>query len=308
MPPSETHVLILAPMQRSGTNFITDLLCLHPDCERPPAVGEDFVLHEAHHLERYVDRVLVHWRKHLAPDVQVRKRQALAADLGRIALAHLFDDREASSDRAPYRVTRTPSVQNIELLKQVFPAVKPIIIVRHGRDSVFSAMRSFDRSFKKSVLGWRRASRDILNFLNSPEGKDALLVRYEDLFVDSRRQIARICEYLGLDPARMDFEAAENLPVRGSSDLRKKPTDPMHWGPVEKTSAFNPIARWHEWSAARQNQFLSWAGPELVALGYEQRDALPAPTLSNRIAAFVRNLRFSVSLRRRNRRRWRKRD
>ena len=308
MPEPDTHVLILAPMQRSGTNFITDLLCLHPDCARPPSVGEDFVLHETHHLHRYVDRLLVHWRKHLDPDQQTRMQRALTADLGRVVLGHLFEEHSETAPLARYRVSRTPSVQNIERLSQVFPDVKPIIIVRDGRDSVFSAMRSFDRSFKQSVLGWRRACRDILKYLDSEAGADALLVRYEDLVTDCRGQLVRICRHLGLDPDRLDFDAAENLPVRGSSDLRRRSKDPMHWDPVEKTADFKPIARWHGWGTARKEQFLWWAGPELVAMGYEQRSALPAPTLVNRAIAGVRSLRFSWSLRRKSRRRWVKRD
>src|SRR5688572_5702764 len=57
-------VFILGIRPRSGTNFLWDLLRLHPDLSAPRApVNEDFLVKHSDHLARYAADVRKHWKK-----------------------------------------------------------------------------------------------------------------------------------------------------------------------------------------------------------------------------------------------------
>jgi hypothetical protein len=55
-------ILILGMMPRTGTNYLSDLLCLHPDCAAPTAILEDYLVHHADMLTHYVNSVRRGWR------------------------------------------------------------------------------------------------------------------------------------------------------------------------------------------------------------------------------------------------------
>ena len=71
--------------------------------------------------------------------------------------------------------------------------------------------------------------------------------------------------------SKYDFDAAINLPVRGSSVFRGTRPKEYHWDPVEKTPDFNPVGRWNNWSRSTHERFNWIAGEKLVALGYEEK-------------------------------------
>ena len=78
--------MILGMMPRSGTNFLSDLLCLHPDCAVPDPVLEDYLLHHEDILERYVDSVRWGWRPEQArPDPHWRTAWNRVLDLAWLA-------------------------------------------------------------------------------------------------------------------------------------------------------------------------------------------------------------------------------
>ena len=55
-------IFILGIMQRSGTNYLNNLLLLHPDCEYPGIVWEDYLVAHAELLRDYADAVYQHWQ------------------------------------------------------------------------------------------------------------------------------------------------------------------------------------------------------------------------------------------------------
>ena len=54
-------IFILGITPRSGTNFLQDILCLHPDCGAGP-VREDFLLHYADFIQNYISNLSHTWR------------------------------------------------------------------------------------------------------------------------------------------------------------------------------------------------------------------------------------------------------
>ena len=83
---------------------------------------------------------------------------------------------------------------------------------------------------------------------------------------------------------RYDFQAARNMPVRGSSAFGRE-KGRVHWATVAKDPSFAPKERWRSWSDAQSERFDWLAGEQLVAFGY-------AP--SRRRFTFLRSLRHTL--------------
>jgi hypothetical protein len=96
-----------------------------------------------------------------------------------------------------------------------------------------------------------------------------MIIRYEDLYLGLDSELPKILNFLNLDGEVYDFDAARELPVRGSSTHRGG-KDHVHWEqPVKKTSDFNPIGRWKNWDRRMHERFNWIAGQYLTEFGYE---------------------------------------
>jgi hypothetical protein len=256
-------VQVLGISRRSGTNFLYDLICLHPDCARVEAIWEDFTLARADRLQGYASAVAESWPRDWDPDGE--HRRALLRHLAEGVLRFL-SDRVAPRGEAPlrYAVSKTPSVENLELLGE-FPGARAIVIARDGRDVVESGMRSFGWRFRDAARDWARAAGRIA--AARERGVPFLLVRYEDLVADVEGELRRIFAYLDLDARRVDFAAAASVRVRGSSSFGVV-DGKVHWNPVDKTAEFQPVKRWGGWTRWRRERFLWLAGNRMRELGY----------------------------------------
>lgn len=261
-------IFIFGVLGRSGTNFLSDLLCLHPDCAPAHPLDENFFHFFADQLEHYAHRTAGKWH----PDWGLSEDgpDRLLASLGRGLLGYL--DETADAGRTGRRlVTKTPSVKNLSLFPRLFPGAPAIVIVRDGRAVVESIVRSFGREYETPIRNWAWATRLILETTSggpSPE-TPFVVVRYEDLVTDPDPQLRRIFEFVGLDADSFDFDGVRDLPVRGSSTFRGD-RDDVNWRPVERSDEFQPLRRWRDWTPARHDRFNWLAGRELEALGYER--------------------------------------
>lgn len=264
-------IFVLGVLERSGTNFLSDLLSLHPDCATASPVHEAFFHFEADLLERYARRTVSKWPERWSPSKS--GVDDLLASLGRGLLDYLRTTAEASS---PHRrlVTKTPSVKNLGLFPRLFPGVPAVVLMRDGRSVVESGVRSFGVTYEEQTRNWVWAARLIADTVDaSADGRSAdswpfLLVRYEDLVVDPDPQLRRIFAFTGLEVERYDFAAVERLPVRGSSTFRDGNAD-LNWEPVAPSEDFSPLERWRGWTPARHARFNWLGGRELVTFGYE---------------------------------------
>jgi len=191
---SKQHpIFVLGILQRSGTNYLNNLLLQHPDVKPPGLVWEDFFLAHGDLLAGYMESVQRRW----AP----QWTEGVGAELGPKALLRhmgngLVDFMEAqyrnrlakgvysAPDRTPVNlVTATPSVRNLHLFFDLFPNAAPIIIVRDGRALVESGVRSFGWNYDEAMRMWAGGARRIQDFCGNPEHEGRfLLVRYEDLY------------------------------------------------------------------------------------------------------------------------------
>ena len=267
---TQRPVLILGLAPRSGTNYLWDLLCLHPDCApgREP-IREDFFLEHADRLLDFVRTVRSRWDPAWG-QVGVDTVADLHAALGAGLLSFL------TVDPARRLVVKTPSVVNLEHAHTLFPTAQVLVLARDGRAVVESCVRTFGWDFDLAARRWADAARTAREFFTdrSPTDPGARLVRYEDLVTDLRPALAALLDFLGLDRDRYDFGAAEHLPVRGSSDTAH--TGAVHWQPVAREEAFDPLRRWQHWAPHDHQRFAWLAGTEQAALGYDLAVPVPA--------------------------------
>ncbi len=277
--PQKKVVFLLGIMPRSGTNFLFNLLCAHPEISYSVRNREDFLLENAHHLEAFAQSVYNSWDKlwdkqSENPDNTILK--ALGAGLERFLLADAGtigeskfayikeDDYDVAHRQQEPKVilARTPSVRNLRLLPQLTNA-KALITIRDGRSVIESGMRSFGWLFEDAAQNWKEGANAILSA--APKSDQIRTVRFEDLINDQANQLREIFQYLEVDPELYDYGL--DLPVIGSS-THFDPKTGMNWGATKKSQSFDPLNRWRHWSRANHERFNWVAGNQSEQLGY----------------------------------------
>jgi protein-tyrosine sulfotransferase len=289
---SYTHpadpIFIHGILPRSGTNFVWDLLLLHPDCARArEPVSEDLFLDCSDHLVAFVDEVRGFWNPTwgtFGADLPDRFCEGIGEGL----VSFLWTQRDRRL------VSKSPSVRHLDRFFAFFPWARLLILVRDGRSVVQSSMDTFGWDFDRACRAWAEAADTICRFQQAESNRADRwrLVRYEDLVDDTEAQLQSILECLGLDVTRYDFEGARNLPVRGSSWFGRQGSR-VHWDTVPKDASFAPKERWRSWNVHQLERFEWLAGAQLRKLGY----AAPEPQ-SSVVRSFghtVRDWRWSAA-------------
>jgi hypothetical protein len=257
-------VFLLGLTPRTGTNYLGDLLRLHPACAGVGPVYEDFLLQEAWRLQDYADVVAGHWDP--AWGVTGDHSAALVRGLGAGLRAFLLEELERIDvGPAPTEVvvTKTPSIAGLPLLRRLVPDARAVVLVRDGRAVVESGTRTFGRDAEWWMREWAAAA-DVLA-IHADEAH-VTVVRYEDLLGDLERELSRVLEALGLSPDNYDFAAAKALPVRGSSAQASE--HGVSWDAARPAGPFDPLGRWRSWDRGRHRRFNWLAGQAAVGLGY----------------------------------------
>lgn len=266
---SDDPIFVLGILPRSGTNFLFNLLRLHPDCGVPEPIWEDYVLEPSSLLMEYTQAVYGWWDA-AVPAWGVNKgfEERLCQHLGLGLISFLSS--QADGKRL---LTKTPCVTNLNNFFRLFPNAYMLILVRDGRDVVESGARSFGWDRDATTRRWAEAAEAVLRFTQEDREHESqcLVVRYEDLYLDCDAELRKILDFVRLDASSYDFDAARDLPVYGSSRLGAT-DDWVHWEPVDKkTSDFNPLGRWHGWSRRMHERFNWIAGRYLNEFDYQQK-------------------------------------
>jgi hypothetical protein len=286
-------VFILGVTQRCGTHFLYDLITEHPHC-RPALSRTSWEGSWEDNLLRYGDRLedfahAIGSSNRLNPD---DSEQRLLRALGRGLLEHLrsLDPTAADDDRTV--VTKTPMMKNLRLLPELLPSVPAVLLVRDPHAVVASAMRTFGRSADEWILAWRAGAREALAFERAHPDV-ATLVRYEDLYSAPVPTLTALFRQLSLDPSVYDFDLAQRLPVRGSSQLGGAARS-ISWEPRPRSEEFRPLARGAELSPSAATRLRWLAEPEMRELGYWQAD-------DRRLLGWRRGLHHAADVTRRGR-------
>lgn len=260
-------IFILGMTRRSGTNFLAQLLTLHPDLEATNFVFEDYMLSEARWLFHFAHRVYERWNP--AWEVDPDRKTLLVQHLGQGIISCL-----ESMSQSKRLVTRTPCVENLSHFFDLFPNAYLLILVRDGRNVVESMVRSFESGYEQATREWVAAAQTIVDFDQNHHQKNLkyLIVRYEDLVLDLDAQLRTIFEFLDIDVTTYNFDAAYQLPVFGSSTSQDKKEKEWRWKTAAKTPEFQPLKRWKNWSPYRRQRFHWLAGCLMIQLSYEEKE------------------------------------
>ena len=180
---------------RSGTNYILDLLRVHPDATfLRDALPEIPFLSTATNAMSLQAQFLQRYRG----NERSLDRLDFLSHLAHGAMLHPHI--EAGSTHALFKV---PHAHHLNLFPALFPDYNLIICVRDGRDVVASSVKTWKgglgrRSFSDYAREWARAARIIKNATDAFDqaGVKYKLVRYEDAF-DAPVETARaLCEFI----------------------------------------------------------------------------------------------------------------
>jgi len=275
------YVFVLGIMPRSGTHYLRNLLCLHPECVES-ALPEDGLVARSNILMNYVTANYQGW-EYVGDLPEIEANELLAEELGQGVLSFLKKARCRAIERnvlppamhglkqgAKYMIAKTPLVNNLKNFFSLFPKEKLLVLVRDGRSIVESNNVSFGVNREEAIREWATAARHIFNMKKKwdAEGRQFLIVKYEELYQNTDREMKNILTFLGLDADKYDFDKALNVPVVGSSVFKRNGGE-VHWNPVEKTSEFNPINRSAGWTRWQHERFNWLAENELTLFGYE---------------------------------------
>lgn len=286
---ASTAIFVLGISQRSGTNFLYQLICLHPHCH-PRWVYEDFLVSHSDLLLRYAESKYGSWSADWGFGEDTIDK--LVVNLGR-GLHSFLETRDVENQGSGYLVTKTPTCRNLDNYFRLFPQSPLIILVRDGRSVTESLVRGFHWSYERAMHNWADESHRIVEFEHQwQDVKDNryLIVRYEDLYRNTAVEMTRILLFLDLPVHLYDFNAAAELPIIGSSFANSG--DRVDFTPKEKSSDFDPLRRWSGWSKAMQTRFNWVAGDFLVAFGYQTE--LPSFSLRIRIWNHVLDARWKA--------------
>jgi len=295
MTPLFDPIFILGITKRSGTNYLRDLLCLHPDGYGPGPIWENYALDHAEMLALYSRFTYNRWNPKWKVAQKIGPPELMQAYLGD-GLLNFFNLQilnpqklHFDPDHLPFApslrlITKSPGADNLPYFFRLFPRAKLLIVIRDGRAVTESCVKSFGRSYETAMREWNDGAQTILAFDEKYRHSEYQyrLVRYEDLYQDLAGELSRILQFLNMDSTRFPFEKALNLPVRGSSELAQSGT--LHWQAVEKKKDFDPTHRFKHWGAPTHERFNWVAGASQRALGYD----LTTPQFSPQ--AIMRNL------------------
>jgi hypothetical protein len=262
-------IILLSVCPRSGSNYLEALLSLHPNC-RKSRLPEDFFLANSETLLQFCRSVAESWDEWWRPRLGGMSR--LAAHLGEALLRFADPAPEEEGESGDYRMLlRAPTIDGIETAATMFPDARLVVLVRDGPAAVESGRKSFGWPYEEAMLEWRRSVRRILHFLAGADHCRCRLLRFEDLVADPVGEIARLIDFLGLDPAIYPFGRVDEIPVFGSSSFGRAPGEGVHWRPVPRDASFDPLARAQSWPRRRFARFTWLAGAEQRGMGYPAR-------------------------------------
>jgi hypothetical protein len=254
-------VFILGVSPRSGTNYLYELLTLHPDCVKSRHNGEDFIIYNAPKYLDFLRSVTGKWAPEWKNDPQVFRKCLESGILSYVSP-------ESASGR--YVIMKTPHPNHAERFFEMFSNGYLVLLVRCGQDIAESFSKSFNYRFDDAVRAFSYGAREIASLTGNDQlmkSGRVTLIRYEDLFTRNRETMSALLDFLKLDPNRFDFDKSENFDVIGSSQHKEK-QGKVQWDPVKKNTSFNPLKRYAGWSRWKHYRFNWMAGASSRKFGY----------------------------------------
>lgn len=276
-------ILVVGVTQRSGTNYLHELLRLHPDLAAPRRILEDYLTAGADQLADGVREIT---RRYMPEWIAPHEAEAqLLRRVGDALLDWLAEDAGLAPDDARRLLTKSPGAFGVRGLAALAPGAHLVLLVRDGRDVTASGMRGLGWRFTEGLDTWLAGAREFLRLTGRPLplGVQVRTVRYEDVVADPVGEVTDLLRWLDLDPDRWDAAAARSLPVVGSS-FHTGGAEHVHWAPLDRPDDFDPRGRAADWPDELHARFVLRASTELRAFGYPAQ-LPPAGVATGRAAA-----------------------
>ena len=228
------HIFIHGIMPRSGTNFLNQLILLHPQCKEPSKrIRENWLLYYSNPLYEYINSLNNKWLHPtwIGSDFNVAE---LKHKIGATFIDFLSEEIDTKNSLL---VSKTPKVENIHRFFELFPKDKLLIIIRDPKDVVASTYKSWGIDSSSVIKEWNKAANIIQNFEKNSDSNSYILLRYEDLIANSSNYLNQLLEFCELDKSQFPWDEVNKLPIFGSSEGDK-------WKVKEKNISFKPIGRW----------------------------------------------------------------
>lgn len=301
--------LFLVGMPRSGTKLLRALLNGHSRI-RVPGVETEFLPWLARRRERFGDlrerarfdafyaqmqrHTYFRWRREHGRLIDAQRWHAACADFSAAGLFEGLLRAEVDAPSGSGRIwgDKSPSyIDDLPLLRELYPAAKVLHIIRDARDHCLSTRKAWGKDMLRAAQRWadgvRKARRD-----GAALGPDYLEVRYEDLLARTEEELRRACAFLGVEfePAMLALDrSTEDLgDARGARRVLGDNRDKFRHAMEPKT-----LARIEE-----------LAGPVLLECGYELVLPPRPPRRLSGVEMRLAQLRDAVQMTRANRRGW----
>jgi hypothetical protein len=299
---TQDRPIIVAGFPRSGTTMLQLMLHAHPRLAIPPETR--FVLEGYQRRHSFGDLRDPARRRELAAWIVSKKTfrdLGLAADeiTGQIvaapptlgsAYAVVFRGYARRFGKPRWGDKRPAYLQNLDVMKALFPDAQVVNIVRDGRDAVSSLLEMpWNKSdIYHAVASWnigvdrsRAAARRL--------GPDSFYeLRYEKLVADPEAELRGLCAFLGEE---FDPVMTEPANVATTAVPKRKAWHERTHSAVTKAR----VGRWHDrlepWQAALCETAMS---SRLRSLGYELSGA-PRPPARHLMRYLVQSLRGPLS-------------
>jgi protein-tyrosine sulfotransferase len=255
-------IFIHGMLQRSGTNFIGEILRLYDDINAyPNGIYELPFLQTTGELIAAQERFFGAYQ---------RNRESIGEnDLLALFGASLMAYLHGLTEPGQRLLMKVPDVQYLSYFFTMFPFENLLILIRDGRDLVNSTVKTWpNRDFSEICRLWDQTARLIMTFEKECRQfkRQFMVVRFEDAVENPERFARKVGDHFQLDENRFQSEKIKDLPVKGSSSLKKN--GEMTWKPMAKPEGFNPVGRWRDWPDRDKEIFKKNCGQALMDLGY----------------------------------------
>ncbi|MEO1378099.1 MAG: sulfotransferase [Cyanobacteria bacterium J06635_10] len=255
-------LIIHGVMPRSGTVYTGEILRLHPDLKAyPNEIWEIPFLKFADNLIEFENNFLNAYPQNHG---KIGRHDFLPL-FGSAFMRYLYE----YLPEGKRMLLKDPHVYHLNFFFALFPNEHLLLLLRDGRDVVNSTIKTWpDLTFETICQRWKHNTDTILKFVDHPEARvsQLFLARYENIVQDPAGFAQDVCTHFHLNPDKFPYEKIVDLPVRGSSDLKKEAS--VTWEPMPKDKSFKISRKWTHWSSQMKDSFKKIAGQTLIDAGY----------------------------------------
>jgi LPS sulfotransferase NodH len=249
---------------RSGTTMLQQALNRHSRVVIPP---ETQFLKLFRRTRRGQRRHLQRISEDLHVELPIPRRRLTVGAAGRALfdqIAARYLERAGRGGDILFGEKSPVHQRRLDVLRQLFPDAKIVLIFRDGRDVALSLSqmpwmsKDLYINFAVWVHYWRIQSRAVAGGIGG-----LLTIRYESLVADPVSELGKVLSFLGLPSEPQVWEGAGNRDGVPAWELAWK-------GRAQQKIDTMRVGRWRQELDSKQIAILErWGGPALQALGYD---------------------------------------